>query len=213
MKLPASLVAVALVYLLPACAAQVYAENGELLVRHKVHLKLCPGMRGSIGSLSSIGDARVTNAHVVAGCAPNPWDRVSKSKDLAVVTDGDPGVCRNAELGEPLVYAGFPGTNTNGIPFRSYQDLKLEQDEGTLTVSSEDVPLINPRTLEVQLVKNLSRGSSTYTRGGYSGGSVISKRDGRTVGIIVASGYGGKVTWFQPIETVCEYIENGEDDE
>lgn len=213
MNLPALLVAGASVCLLSACTAKVYATSGELHVRHKVHLKLCPGMRGGHGTVSNVGNARVTAAHVVGLCDPNPWDRVSKELDLAVLTDGDPGECRNAELGEPLIYAGYPGTSRSGFPFETIMDLRVEQDTGTLLIEAEDVPIIDVRSKSIVIMKGMSRGSSTKTRGGYSGGTVMSAVDGRTVGIIVASGGKGKATWFRPIETVCEYIENGEDDE
>jgi hypothetical protein len=118
--------------------------------------------------------------------------------DIVVVTPGDPGICKDAELGESIVYLGYPGTAKNG------DSLDME------TIGMEtDVGLVLHKNLEGSAegtaLPGIDVASSRWVRPGYSGGAVVSARDGRIVGIINAVTGEGH-TLFTPISRVCRLI-------
>ena len=147
----------------------------------------------SKGTITQLGEASVTVAHWVDTeiCAHDyAIGTISSEADIAVLSTGDVGACRNVEPGEGLIYEGFPA---------GPDAASIERDEGEIVATGFSFE-VRPG----HMVNGLDVGTSSIVRVGYSGGPVYSAKDGRIVGIIV--GQNGKHTAFTPIETVCRII-------
>lgn len=155
-----------------------------------------------VATVTRVGSAYVTAKHfsdseacLLGGLKVTLRDPVD---DLAVIAPGDPGICKDAEVGESVIYLGYPGTTKNGDPL-TIDTVGMETDVGlvthkNLTGRAGDVPL-----------PGIDVASSRWVRPGYSGGAVVSARDGRIVGIINAITGEGQ-TLFTPITRVCRLI-------
>lgn len=202
-----------LALLLTGSTAVAYPEytEGHLLETSKpIALKsLCVLSKGrAIGTTTVIGTAHVTAKHVVTGCEgtlPSVWSS-PEGHDIAIVKYGDPGVCKDAEIGELLVFSGWPGSKLDGEPISNNRDFYLEVDTGVARESGMNVRVGKPDFPYYEDLKNVYRADTSRIRGGYSGGPVRSLRDGRIVGILNASSSDRTLAFFTPISTVCKMI-------
>lgn len=173
-----------------------------------VYLGECKGPEGgTLATITQIGSAQVTAHHWAGGGACTPFTQSYvhfPEYDISVVQAGDPGVCRDAELGEPLGYVGFPGTDLSGKPVTQSA---VEGDTGFVLVKGGSITLGN-RAGSPVVLQNVDFGFSTRVRPGYSGGVVVSLKDRRAVGII--NGVGALTTVFTPISTVCKLIKEAQ---
>lgn len=157
----------------------------------------------TVATIAKIGDAYVTAKHFAnsSECrtAGLPVDLHDPIDDISVIQAGDPGLCRDAVVGESVVYLGYPGSLKDGtIPPLS--GIVLEYDTGLVAEKDADIPM--PGTL----LRKVDIATSRWVRPGYSGGPVVSARDGRIVGIINGISQEGH-TYFTPISRVCRLIE------
>lgn len=161
------------------------------------------GPAASIATATRIGDAVVTAKHWARAnnClkAELPQVLSDPSDDITVLSVGEPGICKDAVDGESIVYLGYPGTSKAGLPL-NLEELALETDVGLVKAKAVDA------TADGEPLLDVDAGSSRWVRPGYSGGPVVSARDGRIVGIINAIN-GEGMTFFTPISRVCRLIE------
>lgn len=160
----------------------------------------------SHATVTRLGSAYVTANH----WADHPACRAAKLEvarkfpveDIAILQPGSPGECRDAEIGESVVFVGWPTRPAvAGFP----EEAALETDTGLVLAHDFPVAMSNGIVLF-----NTSTASSNKVRFGYSGGPVVSARDGRIVGIINAVGTretGETYTAFTPVSRVCALLE------
>ena len=155
-----------------------------------------------VATVTRVGSAYVTAKHFsdseacsLGGLAVALRDPVD---DLAVLQPGYPGICKDAEVGESVIYLGYPGTAKNGDTL-TIGTVRMETDVGLVTHKN-----LTGRAGDIAL-PGIDLGSSRWVRPGYSGGAVVSARDGRIVGIINAITGEGQ-TLFTPITRVCRLI-------
>lgn len=155
-----------------------------------------------VATVTRVGSAYVTAKHFsdseacrLGGLSVDLRDPVD---DLAVISPGDPGICKDAEVGESVVYLGYPGTAKDGTAL-TIDAVGMETDVGLVTHKN-----LTGRAGGTTL-PGIDVASSRWVRPGYSGGAVVSARDGRIVGIINAI-TGEGATLFTPITRVCRLI-------
>lgn len=168
-----------------------------------------PKVELSVGSEVRLGDAVVSVTHVVVGCNSDNYRAIyqNENTDIAIVQLGDPGECRNATIGEPVRYVGYPATYTDGGWRVSPNGaVDLEVDYGVVAEEDFSTYVLAPSGTRYIEMRGLTKASSTKVRGGYSGGAVLSEVDGRVVGLISASSSDRSTTLFAPIEDVCDII-------
>lgn len=221
-----SKVASALLYALASCGAPAYANyltplnhNEDTIsggvqrvscsrkIRHPDHVFRV--QMDTYGTKTKIGGAVVTAAHVVENCGGELEAEYSNAEqDLAILEYGNPGHCKNAELGEVIIMAGYPATYRNGRD-KSHKNLPLEMEYGIVIQENMSVPMTNNNGVEPVEVYSepMSAAATVNARPGYSGGGVYSALDGRLVGIISAQSGKGAVLWFIPIEDVCDKLD------
>lgn len=160
----------------------------------------------SAATITRVGDVQITAKHAI--CIGMEIDYFGpKGSDLVIIQSGSmPSSCSDAEPGEPVLYVGFPGTNRDGEPY-DIQPRDPERDVGS--VKKLDHPLIACAAdlSYCVAVDGVTIGSSRRVRPGYSGGAVVSRVDGRLVGMIVAVASDGSVTYFTPISQICNALE------
>ena len=162
------------------------------------------------GTITQIGAAKVTAWHVLLDCKTKPR-AAYPGNDLAVLELGDPGVCRNAAIGEAVIFVGYPAgewrDDDDGM-----QTLFpiMEIDRGQVVVATRDVRSFINETDWVS--KESGVANAVKVRSGYSGGPVYSAEDGRVVGMTQAIRADAKdghprLMTFLPVESICTRLE------
>ncbi len=160
----------------------------------------------TIATVTIIDDLRITAKHAL--CSSERPDFVGpEGSDLAIIKSGPaPASCKDAAPGEPVVYAGYPGTTQDGKMY-GYVARSPELDTGIALLSGVDVTSCGEPGQPCVAVRGLAVGVSTYIRPGYSGGPVLSAKDGRLVGIVSAVDDTGAATYFIPVSEICSALE------
>jgi hypothetical protein len=165
----------------------------------------------AVGTAAKIGDAVVTAKHVVIGCKGKiepAWSSSKPTNDISIITYGDPGVCKDAQVGDRLVYLGFPGRGENGSVRHGPVQLIQEKDFGKVVELDVSIIAASHSKPYIRTLEGMTRAVHTRVRPGYSGGPVFSAKDGRIVGIVnaIANGDGEHSAYFTPISKVCAMI-------
>lgn len=167
-----------------------------------------PPNRATIGTSTKVGDAVVTAKHVVTACRGR-LPAVMQSGDFAdyaILKAGSPGVCKDAEVGEAVLFAGYPATNAvTRKPLKEAFN-RLEMDAGVVTRKDVKVVSLDSQLLTVKVVEGLTETTANTLRGGYSGGPVVSAVDGRVVGVTNAAATDSTLAYFTPITLICDQI-------
>ncbi len=150
-----------------------------------------------------IGDAIVTASHVKRACGDILDVEMDRPEwDIAIIKAGDTGVCRNTEVGEPLMYVGFPGFDIETQTYRNPTFPVKETEEGiTTSINYGPVQLAG---IPVPFTGVVAEGRVDNPRSGYSGGGVFSRTDGRLVGIISSHSIDEQYGYFVNVEDVCQ---------
>lgn len=162
----------------------------------------------TIGTATRVGDAVVTAKHVIEACRGRliPVYQSAAQTDFAILTLGQPGVCRDAEPGEGVVFAGYPGTRRIGGERLDAANRRLETDTGVVDRKDVTVASLGGSPISLRRIVGLTASTSTAVRGGYSGGPVVSAVDGRVVGITNAAATDSTLAYFTPITLICDQI-------
>ena len=160
----------------------------------------------SVATVTEVGDLRITAKHAL--CPGMEVDFLGpEGSDLAIIASGPPPAsCKDAEIGEPLTYAGFPGTRKDGSHY-GYVARPPELDKGVSALPNVGFSACSNDGTYCEAFDGVTVGSSGWVRPGYSGGAVVSQEDGRLVGIISAVSNDGRATYFIPISQICTALE------
>lgn len=172
-------------------------------------LECATGRSRSVGTLTVVGDAEITARHVAVLCPALSVEYLPPaSQDYAIVRAAPLPSCRDAEVGERVIYQGFPATGPSVVLRKRGEPPPQETDKGV--VKAVNVPVIafgaSVRGLEIQMVTGTTRATMTRVRPGYSGGAVMSAKDGRFVGIISSVNPSENLAYFTPVSTICSKI-------
>lgn len=164
----------------------------------------------SFGTLTVVGETELTAKHVATLCPALQIDYISDlTSDYAIVRAAPLPSCKDAEVGEEVIYEGYPGTTPGGYGYLQGQPFPKESDAGT--VKRVGIPILafsSSRTsFGWNTVDGITEATMTRVRPGYSGGAVMSAKDGRLVGIINAVNRRDNLAYFTPVSTICSKIE------
>lgn len=158
-----------------------------------------------VATITKVGDAKITAAHVLEGCLKAPEAVFFEDLDLAIINPAKINSCRSALIGEPLTFHGYPGTMRDRKTLRN--SVVLETQEGfVISLDSGTFLALNARGTLDALSGHVRAATSTM-RGGYSGGAVLSAVNGDFLGIISTSAAEGAQASFIPASTICEKME------
>ena len=158
-----------------------------------------------VATMTKVGDAEITAAHVVRGCLDGPKAVMFEDIDFAIVNPGKINSCRAPYEGELVKFHGYPSTKRDNKTARS--KVLLETQEGFVTSidRSSFFAFSNDGTLNL-LTGHIWAWSDTV-RGGYSGGAVMSVDTGDFLGILSTASVEGKRASFIPADIICEKME------
>jgi hypothetical protein len=171
---------------------------------HSDLLQVACGNIQSQGGQIILGASRVTAWHLLDHCETVPRAHYPQS-DLAVLTLGDPGECRNAQLGEAVHFVGYPDLIARGDGLWDF-NTRAEFDQGFIIREGVTVEWMNNGDPFPQY--NVSIATATQVRPGYSGGPVLAQSDDRVVGMVQAVGTvdGNVQVSFMPVEDICQRL-------
>lgn len=160
----------------------------------------------TVATVTKVGDLEITAKHALCPSS-RPYYKGPEGSDIAVLQAGPkPASCADAKPGEPVTYAGFPGTRKDGTLY-GYVARAPEVDQGFAVLPSVGFSACSADGTYCETFSDTAVGSSAWVRPGYSGGPVISQVDGRLVGIISAVTDDGSATYFIPISQICKALE------
>jgi len=153
----------------------------------------------SVGSITNLGSAKVTAAHVLTACDNPPKAQVYASNDIAIITRGTVNKCKNAAVGEPVLFVGHPVSGPSPI--------RATVDAGVVTQIEKSVVSQQKNGAESSF-EGMSIATAYSATEGFSGGAVLSAIDHRIVGVISSQAGGGAWVIYTPIESICLRIAN-----
>jgi hypothetical protein len=164
----------------------------------------------SVGTLTTVGVTQLTARHVAETCPGLMYDASPKpAQDYTIVKAAPLPSCRDAQVGEAVLFTGYPGTDLQGNKPADPRQVRVETDRGVVLETNRTIAAINldRDNFGFKQVEGTTKATMTRVRPGYSGGSVISAEDGRLVGIINAINHNKKLVYFTPVSTICSKIE------
>lgn len=187
------------------CTSSIEAPSEPAL--HQVERFHCDTPDGdTYASYVRVGDAVITAEHVVDECS---FSNASAYRDidLAIITPGKLPSCRGPEVGEEVVFQGFPTTKRSGKPFEMMRARRFEETQGTVSEVDRTIHMINSRTGGIKtVIRHTFTEPIGHVRPGYSGGAVRSL-DGEFLGIISTGSAEMRVGSFIPADVICEKME------
>lgn len=157
------------------------------------------------GTVTRVGDAKITAAHVVKGCIPSVEAIIFPEIDLAILEAAPMDYCRLADVGERVTFHGYPVTEQDGEELKD--EVVLESHHGR--VKEHRVPhmlTVNPDG-GLDLLVNHTRVEAPFLRGGYSGGPTVNVETGEFLGIISTGAMWRDEGSFIPADIICEKME------
>jgi len=158
------------------------------------------------GTITKVGGAVLTAAHVVTPCVEEVEGHVFPEIDLAILTTDVIEDCRAPYPGEIVEFWGFPGTDLQGNILETQVP---EKTVGTVDVIDKDVTALKADLSGFQTYKH-----QTFVfpipnvRPGYSGGAVTSLGGEQFLGIISTAGRSFPEATFVPADVICSKMES-----